>query len=383
MASSLRGGRLGLFVFAFAASLSIQAKPAVGAEMEKSAKADAKTAMRFYKEGNYEDAAKVFVKLSVAYPDMLVFVRNLGACYYYMRRYEPALSNLRDYMHRKKDIAPDDRAEVSAWIGEMERVRDRSLAVAAAPSLAAPLAPSVAPAAVPVAPVLAPVAPPAVASTPAVAPSVTAPSQTFAPATAATALSSATPAAASSPQPGEGAFSQPGSMNSQPSYAQAQYAARPAYVQGQYAAQPSYPDTQYSPVGNGSISPYQPDPYSPLGSSAGGLAAPAGQKSAGGGGRKAVAWILGIAGVGSAAAGGYFAVKARDDFSKVQQKYDPILENEGKSASTTAWVLCGAGAAALATGLIVGFSGGSSSSSVALAPVVGPGTAGATLGGSF
>jgi len=40
---------------------------------------------------------------------MPVFVRNLGACYYYLRRPDPAMSNLREYLHKKKDIAPDDR----------------------------------------------------------------------------------------------------------------------------------------------------------------------------------------------------------------------------------------------------------------------------------
>jgi hypothetical protein len=381
MASSLRVGLLGLFVSAFAATLSIQAKPAAAAEMDKTAKADAKTAMRFYKEGNYEDAAKVFVKLSVAYPDMLVFVRNLGACYYYMRRYEPALSNLRDYLHRKKNLAPDDRAEVSAWIGEMERVRDQTLAVAAAPPVAAAVAP--APTAFPVAP--APAAPPVVASIPMAAPSApsgSAPSPAFAPATAATAPSPAMPAPAPPAQPGENAFSQPGSANGQPAYAQAQYAPQPTYAQGQYGAQPL--DTQYAPVGGGYPPAYQQAPQPPLGSSAAvGVAAPAKQQPSSGGGRTVAAWILGIAGVGSAGAGVYFAVKARDDFSKTETKYDPSLEKEGKNASVAAWVLCGAGAAALVTGLIVGFSGGSSSSSVALAPVVGPGTAGATLGGSF
>jgi hypothetical protein len=396
MASSLRGALLGLFIAAFAANLSIQAKPAAAAEMDKTAKADAKTAMRFYKEGNYEDAAKIFVKLSVAYPDRLVFVRNLGACYYYMRRYEPALSNLRDYLHRKKDLAPDDRAEVSAWIGEMERVRDQTLAVAAAPPLAAAVAP--APTALPVAP--APAAPPVVPSIPMAAPSAPsgpAPSPLFAPATAATAPSPlfapATAAAAPSPvmpvpappaQPGENAFSQPGPANGQPDYAQAQYAPQPSYAQGQYGAPPIYPDTQYSQNGGGYPPSYQQAPQPPLGSSAaGGVVAPAKQQPSSGGGRTVAAWILGIAGVGAAGVGVYFAVKAKDDFSKVETKYDPSLEKEGKNASIAAWVLCGAGAAAVVTGLIVGFSGGSSSSSVALAPVMGPGTAGATLGGSF
>jgi len=29
------------------------------------------------------------------------------------------MSNLREYLHKKKDIAPDDRAEVEGWISEM------------------------------------------------------------------------------------------------------------------------------------------------------------------------------------------------------------------------------------------------------------------------
>ena len=166
MARSLRV--LLLCVAAFTATLPLAAAPAAAAEMDKNAKADAKTAMRFYKEGNYEDAAKIFVKLSVAYPNMLVFVRNLGACYYYMRRYEPALSNLRDYEHRKKDIAPDDRAEVAGWIGEMERLRDQAAAAAApAPPPGPAVAPVPVPGATPTAPAASPVVPEPAASAPA------------------------------------------------------------------------------------------------------------------------------------------------------------------------------------------------------------------------
>jgi tetratricopeptide (TPR) repeat protein len=62
--------------------------------------ARAKQARQLYKEGRYEDAAKLFSRLSSAYPDMLVLTRNLGACYYYLRRPEPALSNLREYLRR-------------------------------------------------------------------------------------------------------------------------------------------------------------------------------------------------------------------------------------------------------------------------------------------
>jgi len=96
-----------------------------------------------------------------------------------------------------------------------------------------------------------------------------------------------------------------------------------------------------------------------------------------------VAWILGIAGVGSAGLGGYFAYKAVDNFSKVEKKYDPSLESEGKTDRKAAWILGGAGAAALTIAIIVGASGDSSSSAVALAPIVGSGAAGASLSGRF
>ena len=416
MACSLRV--IVLFIAAFSATMSIEAKPVAAAEMDKNAKADAKTAMLFYKEGNYEDAAKVFLRLSIAYPDMLVFVRNLGACYYYMRRYEPALSNLRDYEHRKRDIAPDDRAEVAGWIGEMERLRDQAMATAAAP-------PPAAPSPVLVAPVVAPAVPPAVASAPAVAPAApeaapSAPGPALPPATPPTAAvpspSTAPPTVVSPAQPGENAYPQQGAMGNQPAYAQGQYGPQPAYpqgqygpqpaypqgqygpqpaypqgqygpqpgyVQGQYGAQPAYPNTQYPTTGGGYPPTSQPATYPPGGPAAAGVAAPAAQQQSSGGARKAVAWILGIAGVGSAGVGGYFAAKALDDFSKVEKKYDPSLEKQGKTEAKTAWILGGAGVAALTVAIIVGASGGSSPPAVALAPVVGPGAAGATLSGSF
>jgi hypothetical protein len=92
--------------------------------------ARAKQARQLFKEGQYEDAAKIFSSLSIEYPDKLVFTRNLGACYYYLRRPEPALSNLREYLRRSQDVAADDRAEVEGWMVEMERLRDRPAATA-------------------------------------------------------------------------------------------------------------------------------------------------------------------------------------------------------------------------------------------------------------
>ncbi len=96
---------------------------AAAAGLDKKGSADAKKATQLYKQGNYEEAATIFLQLSVDNPGMPVFVRNLGACYYYLRRPDPALSNLREYLHKKKDIEPDDRAEVEGWIAEMDKLR--------------------------------------------------------------------------------------------------------------------------------------------------------------------------------------------------------------------------------------------------------------------
>jgi hypothetical protein len=97
--------------------------PVSAAGLDKKSTAEAKKATQLYKQGSYEDAAALFLQLSLDNPGMPVFVRNLGACYYYLRRPEPALSNLREYLHKKKDIEPHDRQEVEKWIAEMEEMR--------------------------------------------------------------------------------------------------------------------------------------------------------------------------------------------------------------------------------------------------------------------
>ena len=107
-------------------SIPLRTESAFAAALSAQDTARAKQARQLYKEGHYEDAARVFSSLSIDYPDKLVFTRNLGACYYYLRRPEPALSNLREYLQRSQDITPDDRREVEGWIAEMERLRGQS-----------------------------------------------------------------------------------------------------------------------------------------------------------------------------------------------------------------------------------------------------------------
>jgi len=413
-----------LLLCAVVAAFSAVMLPAVplasAAELDRKGKSDAKEALRFYKEGNYEDAAKLFLRLSINYPDMLVFVRNLGACYYYMRRYEPALSNLRDYLHRKTDIAANDRAEVAGWIGEMERMRDQAIVAAAA----APSTPSTAPPAAAVPPTPSASVPPPGASmgggdaTASSGGTATAPAAAPAPSTGAPAsppqpVDSSADTAPAAPEPSAVAMPTPApSPNpsyssqypAQPGYSpqdqyaapqpgyppQSQYAPQPGYPpQGHYAPQPAYPSqgAYPPPSGSGYAQTYppqvqtgypQPAP-SPSGVTA--QAAPQPEQSSGTG-RKVAAWIIGIAGLGTVAAGGYFSYKASTKFDEVEKKYDRSVEDEGKKAVLTAGVCYGVGGAAILTAIIVGAIGGSSGS-VAIAPTVGPEGAGATLSGTF
>jgi hypothetical protein len=392
MARSLRIILLGVLVSTFSSSLPVLSTPALAAELDKKAKSDAKEAMRFYKEGNYEDAAKLFVRLSIAYPDMLVFVRNLGACYYYLRRYEPALSNLRDYLHRKTDIAADDRAEVSGWIGEMERLRDQgaTAAVPPAPASAPVPAPAPAPAPVPAPVPSAPAAPPAPAPAPIAAPAPV-PAAPEAPMAAPPAQGGQYPP--SNQYPPQPAYPPQGQYAPQPAYPpqgqypsqpQGQYAPQPAYPpQGQYAPQPGQPSPQYAPAAGPGYAPAYPQAgYAPPGAAPVGVSAKASQPQGSSTGRKVAAWLIGIAGVGLVATGGFFTYKSLDDFKKTETKYDPSLEKQGKNYAIGSGVCYGVGAAAIVTAIIIGATGGSSSP-VALAPAVGPGIAGATLSGTF
>jgi len=399
MARSLRILALGILVSTLVSALPFLTTPALAAELDKKGKSDAKEAMRFYKEGNYEDAAKLFVRLSIAYPDMLVFVRNLGACYYYLRRYEPALSNLRDYLHRKTDITADDRAEVSGWIGEMERLRDQANAPAApsAPAAAPAPAPIAAPAPVPAPTPPAPVAPAPAPAAPAAAAAAPAPS-------APPAAPPETPPAVPPPTAAQPSYPPQSQYPAQPAYppqgqygapAQAPYGAPPpspygAPTQGPYAPAPAYPPQgQYSPqpIPGPQYAPapgpgYPQAGYAPAGAAPVGVAAQANPPPPSGSGRKVAAWFLGITGVGALAAGGVFTYLALDKFSKVEKKYDPDQETTGKKYATASGIFYGVGGAALVTAIIIGATGGSSGQ-VALAPAVGPGVAGATLSGSF
>ena len=115
-----------VLLLSFAVLPAWSAGPALAAGLDNKAASDLQEAKRLYKSGKYEEAADIFSQLSAAHPDFPVFARNAGACYYYLQRPEPALSNLRDYLLSQKRIAPEDRTEVEGWISEMEKLRDQN-----------------------------------------------------------------------------------------------------------------------------------------------------------------------------------------------------------------------------------------------------------------
>ena len=153
MASRLRAPLFVVTMLALAASARAEGLDAKG-------DATAKEATRLYKQGAYEEAAKLFAQLSVDYPDMIIFERNAGACFYYLHRPEPALSNLHNYLNHNPTIEPDDKAVVDRWIAEMEKLQAEKAAASVAPAAPPPaLVPVPAPAPAPEAAAPAPVAP--------------------------------------------------------------------------------------------------------------------------------------------------------------------------------------------------------------------------------
>jgi tetratricopeptide (TPR) repeat protein len=119
-------------------SLPICEGVAVASPLSAKDDARAKQARQLYKEGQYEEAAKIFSSLSIDYPEKLGFTRNLGACYYHLRRPEPAISNLQEYLKLAQNIDVEDRTEVDGWIAEMEKLRDQPAANPPADSQVAP-----------------------------------------------------------------------------------------------------------------------------------------------------------------------------------------------------------------------------------------------------
>jgi tetratricopeptide (TPR) repeat protein len=306
------------------ATLRLPAPAAVAAGLDAKDKAELKEATRFYKQGQYEAAAKLLTNLVVDHPEMSNLLRNLGACYYYLRRPEPALSNLRDYLARKQnDIAPEDRQEVERWIDEMEKLRAQNAA-----------APAVSPAAAPV---------PAVPAVP--SPTVEAPAAIPAPIAPAPSVPVAEPAA----PPAAAPFPEPA------------FAGAPAAATATW--QPAVPSESV-------------------------VAAAAPPSAAPGRGLRVAGIACGVVGLASIGTGIYFYTRASHYSDKVSDatKWNSTDYDAGKSAVTMQWVFYGIGGGALATGTVLyllGLFHSESPASVSMTPMVGPGIAGLSARGGF
>ena len=328
------------------------AQEATAAGLDKKGSADAKKATQLYKQGNYEEAATIFLQLSVDNPGMPVFVRNLGACYYYLRRPDPALSNLREYLHKKKDITPEDSAEVERWIAEMDQLRQRGGTATPAPGPVPPAVPTATP-----------------------APASTAPGTPWPPATGQT-VPSATPEMPPAHSEGSGAPPQSPAAYAPYPAQPSPYAPYPAQS-AEYAQYPAPPNA-YAPY----PAPPAATPPAP-GSAEAVTQMPQPAESGGRNGRTVAAWVLGGAGVALLAMGGAFTYVALTDFSDIQTQYDPSKESQGKTFAALQWLGYGLGGAAIVTAVILIATVRDTPKSGAIAPAVGPGSAGAALSGSF
>ena len=320
--------RLPLFIAIVAVGTSLPPlqPTALAAGLDANSKATLKEATRLYKQGQYEEAAKLLTELAVDHPEMTNLQRNLGACYYYMRRPEPALSNLRDYLaHKKDDITTDDKQEVERWIDEMEKLRAQNAA--------------------------APAAPPPTAESPR-GPQLDGP----------LAL-----------QPSEAAALPPPTPEPQPPISSSPGVPAPRLnlvaplqpVQSQSQPQPSPSMAQESVVS--------------AGQQASGTTKGSGLRIAG-----IACGAVGLASIGTAV---YYYTRATSLSDKVTgaNPASPSDYQAGKDAQTMQWVFYSVGAGALATGAALYLLGSSQASSaeVGLAPMLGPRTAGLSARGGF
>jgi len=83
--------------------------------------------------GRYQQALDAFAKLyaETVHP---TYLRNIGRCYQNMGDPDRAIISFRDYLRKKKEITPEERAEVEGFIAEMEALKKRRSGVPASSS---------------------------------------------------------------------------------------------------------------------------------------------------------------------------------------------------------------------------------------------------------
>jgi hypothetical protein len=404
--------RLPVFIVVVATALSSLEPTAVAAGLDERGKAILKQATRFFKQGMYDEAAKMLSDLSVDHPEMASLQRNLGACYYYMRRPEPALSNLRDYLaHTKRTITADDKAEVERWIDEMEKLRAQNAAapVASPPAADTPQAPPqpgvVAPvvtagvpaAAAPTGP--APTGPAATGSAPTgpapSGPAPTSPAPTglapIGPAPTGPAPAGLTPTSPAPTGPAVGSALSPQVAEQPPAQIFPSLPpgepvplppSLPAPVVDQFPqAQPPMAPIPFVPPQPSSAGypPYVAPASPPVGVSA------RVDEEPGWSGLRITGTVLAAGGIAMVGLGGYFTWQTKSIESSISSSaaFDVNKYRDGQTAETMQWVCYGIGAGAMVTGVVLYVIGGSSSPRVSVAPQFRPGTVGLGAQGVF
>jgi hypothetical protein len=369
--------RFAFLVVVLAALIIAGMSPVYAGGLTAKETVDAQEAKHLYKSGRYEEAAAIFSRLSAAHPEMTVFTRNTGAAFYYLRRPEPALSNLREYLAKQRNVTAEDKREVDRWISEMEKLREQNAtgagtakqvpstgqppygangpSVESAPAPGLPVAPTVPtagdpgqyPTPAPAQPGYGPIPP--VPGQPGAQTPGTYPPGTQAPGT----------------YPGQGPY-QP---YQQPYPGQPPYPGQyPAYPPGGESGQPPNPTQNPVPAPY----PYPTQPGNSL------TTGPDQQQTVGQ--SNTLPWIVGGIGAGIIATGGLFTYLSQSAFSDTESKYDPDKESSGKSYATLSFVCYGVGGAAVVAAILWGsMHSNPSGGSVALAPTIGPQTVGASL----
>ena len=308
---------------------------------------DLRQAKTFYKSGSYQEAADIFARLSAAHPDIPTFGRNAGAAYYYLKKPDPALSNLREYLRVQKNLTDDDRQEVQRWISEMEQLR----AQAPIPSSGRRQQP-----------VAGPAAPPTVDSFGRPLPAQTQP--VAGPAAPPTVDSFGRPLPAQTQPPAVDSFGQPLPAQTQPVAVDSFGQPLPAQTQPVPGQAPSWsaPGPGQQPVQPGVAEENHPTEQP----------------------KSLAPWIIGGAGVACLGLGGLFTYLSQSAFSDTRAQYNPDRESAGRTYSGLQFVGYGLGAAGIVTAIVMlSLERSSTPGRVSLVPAVGPQLAGAQLHVSY
>jgi tetratricopeptide (TPR) repeat protein len=74
--------------------------------------------------GRYQEALDLFARL---YAESLHpnYLRNIGRCYQNLGQPDRAINSFRDYLHKAKDLSPDEHQEIEGYIKEMEDLKSQ------------------------------------------------------------------------------------------------------------------------------------------------------------------------------------------------------------------------------------------------------------------